>query len=287
MGAGLLDDADLAALCDRCAAAAGVDLRHLLTVADDEELRLTQNAQPALTFTGIALASLLRRRGIEPAAAAGHSVGEYAALAVTGAVAAEEAVTAVTERGLAMAEAAPPGTSTMAAVLGLAPEAVKEALAGREDVWPANFNTPTQTVIAGTTAGVEQASEALREAGAKRVVPLAVSAAFHTPLMAAAAARLRQTLDGLSWSSPEVPVVANLTAEPYLEPGSIPGILERQLSSPVRWADSIKMLQRLGVDAYVELGPRRALAGMLRELAPGAAAHNIATPQDAAGALLQ
>src|SRR3984893_14443444 len=130
MGKDLLSDPEVADLCDHGAAAAEVDLRHLLTSADDEELKLTQNAQPALCFVGVGLTLLLRRRGVEPAAAAGHSVGEYAALAVSGAVGAPQVVKAVVERGRAMAEAAPAGTGSMAAVLGLEPEAVEVALAG-------------------------------------------------------------------------------------------------------------------------------------------------------------
>src|SRR5579864_7730095 len=152
MGSELLSDPEVSELCDRCAASAGIDLRRLLTSADDDELRLTQNAQPALCFAGIALTLLLRRRGVEPAAAAGHSVGEYAALAASGAVGAPQVIKAVVERGKAMAEAAPAGTSSMAAVLGLDARAVEVALAGMNDAWPANYNTPTQTVIAGTTA---------------------------------------------------------------------------------------------------------------------------------------
>src|SRR5690348_8136384 len=133
MGAELLEDPELASLCDRCASAADVDLRHLLTAADDDELRLTQNAQPALCFAGVALTLLLRRRGIEPAAAAGHSVGEYAALAAGGAVDAPRVIKAVVERGKAMAEAAPAGTGSMSAVLGLDAAAVEAALEGVED----------------------------------------------------------------------------------------------------------------------------------------------------------
>ncbi|HEY2436906.1 MAG TPA: ACP S-malonyltransferase, partial [Solirubrobacteraceae bacterium] len=199
MGAGLLQDEGWSDLCDRCSEAAGIDLRHLLTDAGEDELRLTQNAQPALTFTCIGLGTLFGRRGEEfrPIATAGHSVGEYASLVLAGAIGPEDAIKAVVERGRAMAEAAPPGTSTMAAVLGLDPEAIKAALAGLEGVWPANFNTSTQTVIAGTVDGVERAIERLREAGARRIVPLNVSAAFHTPLMRAAAARLREALQGL------------------------------------------------------------------------------------------
>src|SRR6202165_4421254 len=154
MGAELLTDHEVADLCEQCSAAADVDLSHLLTAADEEELRLTQNAHPAFFFVGFGLPLLLRRRGIDPAAAAGHSVGEYAALAASGAVGAPQVVRAVVERGKAMAEASPAGSGSMAAVLGLDPQAVEEALAGMNDAWPANYNTPTQTVSAGTTAGL-------------------------------------------------------------------------------------------------------------------------------------
>jgi [acyl-carrier-protein] S-malonyltransferase len=287
MGADLLQDQGLADLCDRCAAAAGLDLRRLLTEADEHELRLTQNAQPALTFTGIGLAALVRRRGIEPAAAAGHSVGEYAALAVAGALPPEDALRAVVERGRAMAEAVPAGTSTMAAVLGLEPAGVAEVLKDLHDVWPANFNTPSQTVIAGTLAGVESASERLRTAGARRVIPLSVSAAFHTPLMRPAAERLREVLQGLRWSQPTLPVVANLNAEPYGDPHQFPDLLERQLYSPVRWSDCVLALRGLGAEGYLELGPKRALTGMLRELAPDAPAFSVADAESARSALLQ
>lgn len=281
MGAALLADPELSQLCDRCAQAAGIDLRRLIVDADDDELRRTENAQPALTFTGIGLARLLARRGIEPAAAAGHSVGEYAALCVGGAMPPEDALRAVADRGRAMAEAAPAGTTTMAAVLGLDPDAVERELAAVEDVWPANYNTPTQTVIAGTAAAVETASEKLREAGARRVVPLNVSAAFHTPLVKEAAGRIRPVLDSIAWSAPRLPVVANLTAEPYRGAEEIPDVLERQLSSPVRWAQSVATLRRLGITEFVEVGPKRALTGMLRELAPGTGAASVATPEDA------
>ncbi len=224
MGAELLTDPEIAELCDSCSRGADVDLRHLLVGADDDELRLTQNAQPALCFMGVALTTLLKRRGIEPEAAAGHSVGEYAALAVGGAVGPPQVIRAVVERGRAMAEAVPAGTSSMAAVLGLDPHAVEVALAGMNDAWPANYNTPTQTVIAGTTAGLEVAARRLQEAGAKRVIPLNVSAAFHTPLMAPAA---------------------------------------------------------VGCDTFIEVGPKRALTGMMRELAPGAKAVAVSTPPGA------
>ena len=278
MGTELLTDPEVAELCERCSAASDVDLKRLLTTADDEELRLTENAQPALCFVGLALTLLLKRRGIEPAAAAGHSVGEYAALASSGAVGGPQVVKAVVERGRAMAEAAPAGTGSMAAVLGLDAQAVEDALAGINDAWPANYNTPTQTVIAGTTAGLEAATEKLQAAGAKRIVPLNVSAAFHTPLMAPAAERLRAALDRIEWRSPRIPVMANLTGREHQGGDRIPHVMEMQLRSPVRWAGCVGSLVELGCDVFVEVGPRRALTGMMRELAPGAKAMAVGTP---------
>jgi len=278
MGGELLTDPEVSDLCDRCSSSADIDLRHLLTGADDDELRLTQNAQPALCFMGVALTLLMRRRGIEPAAAAGHSVGEYAALAAGGAAGAPQMIKAVVERGRAMADAIPAGTSSMAAVLGLDPQAVELALAGMNDAWPANYNTPTQTVIAGTTAGLEAATRRLQEAGAKRVVPLNVSAAFHTPLMAPAAERLRVALDRIEWRSPRIPVMANLTGRPHQGGDRIPHMMEMQLRSPVRWGACVAALVEMGCDTFVEVGPKRALTGMMRELAPGKTALAVADP---------
>jgi [acyl-carrier-protein] S-malonyltransferase len=278
MGAEVLEDPEVAELAASCSAAAGVDLSRLLIEADDDELRLTMNAQPALVFMSVALARLLARRGVCPSAAAGHSVGEYAALCVSGAIAPEEAVRTVVERGRAMAEAAPAGTSSMAAVLGMAAEAVEAALIGVPDVWPANYNTPTQVVIGGTMLGLERATERLKTAGARRVMPLNVAAAFHTPLMESAGGVLRGALEMASWRPPEVPVVANLTAEPYRDAGGISAALQRQLSSPVRWSESVQRLSAMGCDRFVEVGPKRALTGMMRELVRGAPAHAVSGP---------
>jgi [acyl-carrier-protein] S-malonyltransferase len=278
MGAALLADPEIAGLARRCSDAAGVDLRHLLVDAPDDELRLTGHAQPALLFMGVGLARLLARRGIEPAAAAGHSVGEYTALCVAGAVSPEDGVRAVAERGRAMAEASPPGTSSMMAVIGIAPERVEEALQGLEDVWPANYNTHTQTVIGGTVEALARAQPRLEGAGARRVLPLNVAGAFHTPLVAGAGVRLRGVLDQIVWRTPEFPVMANVHARAYQAGDNVPDALERQLSSPVRWIESVTGLLELGCDTFVEVGPKRALAGMMRELAPGRAATSLATP---------
>jgi [acyl-carrier-protein] S-malonyltransferase len=283
MGADLLTDPEVSDLCDRCSSATGVDLRHLLTTATEDELRLTQNAQPALTFMGIGLTLLLARAGHRPDGAAGHSVGEYGALAAAGAVEPAQVIEAVTERGRAMAEAAPAGTSSMSAVLGLGPGAVEAALAGLDEAWPANYNTPTQTVIAGTMEGLEVATRRLQEAGAKRVIPLNVSAAFHTPLMAPAAERLRAALDRIEWRAPRLPVMANLTGRPHQQGDRIPHVMEMQLRSPVRWADCVQALVDAGCDTFVEVGPKRALTGMMKELAPGRKAVAVGTPLAVSG----
>ena len=278
MGADLLQDDEVSALCDKCSSSADVDLRHLLAAATDDELRLTQNAQPALAFMGVGLTLLLARAGHKPEAAAGHSVGEYGALAAAGAVEPQRVVKAVLERGKAMADAAPAGTSSMSAVLGLDAKAVEVALAGMNDAWPANYNTPTQIVIAGTTAGLEAATARLQAAGAKRVIPLNVSAAFHTPVMAPAAERLRAALDRIEWRAPRITVMANLTGRPHLDGDRIPHVMEMQLRSPVRWAACVQGLVEMGCDTFVEVGPKRALTGMMRELAPGAKALAVSTP---------
>jgi [acyl-carrier-protein] S-malonyltransferase len=166
----------------------------------------------------------------------------------------------------------------MAAVLGLDSREVEVALAGMNDAWPANYNTPTQTVIAGTMAGLGAATKRLLAAGAKRVIPLNVSAAFHTPLMAPAAERLRATLDRIEWRAPRVPVMANLTGRSHQGGDRIPQVMEMQLRSPVRWAACVQMLVELGCDTFYEVGPKRALTGMMRELAPGATAAAVGTP---------
>ncbi|MDQ6691935.1 MAG: ACP S-malonyltransferase, partial [Candidatus Dormibacteraeota bacterium] len=271
MGADLLADPEIDQLCIRCSTDA--DLRHLLTSAGDDELRLTENAQPALCFMGIALTILLRRRGLEPVAVAGHSVGEYSALVAAGVIDPQDAIRLVTERGRAMAQAVPAGQTSMAAVLGLDPEAIVQAISGISECWPANYNTPTQTVIGGSLAALEQARGSLVDKGARKVLPLNVSAAFHTPFVAPAARRFRAVLDGITWGKPAIIVAANLTGAPYPPGTDFPDVLERQLQSPVRWSECVRALSESGATDFLEVGPGRALRRMLKELAPGAGAH--------------
>ena len=276
MGTDLLQDDEIVALCERCSTE--IDLRHLLTEAGEEELKLTQNAQPALCFLGIGLTILLRRAGLEPAAAAGHSVGEYPALVAGGALSPEEAIGAVVHRGRAMAEAVPAGQTSMAAVLGLDPDAVVKAISGIESCWPANYNTPTQTVIGGSMQALEAATEALTAAGARKVIRLNVSAAFHTPFVAPAADRLRDVLGHLAWTDTRVPVAANLTGSVYPNGANFAEVLESQLKSPVRWSDCVRSLSEAGMTDFVEVGPGRALRGMMKELVPSAGAYPAGTP---------
>jgi [acyl-carrier-protein] S-malonyltransferase len=276
MGVEILQDPEIDGLCTRCSTE--VDLRRLLTEADDEELTLTQNAQPALCFLGIGLTLLLRRSGLEPAAAAGHSVGEYAALVAGGALSPEEAIHAVVHRGRAMAEAVPAGETSLSAVIGMSPERIAETIWPISECWPANYNTPTQTVIGGTLAALDEATVALTAKGARKVVPLNVSAAFHTPFVAPAADRLREVLGRLAWTGPTVPVAANLTGAAYPPGANFAETLEEQLKSAVRWSDCVRSLSALGVTDFAEVGPGRALRGMLKELAPGAGGHSAGTP---------
>lgn len=288
MGAELLEDQEVSRLCDECSEATGLDLRRLLTTAGDEELTLTQHTQPCLVLVGVGLSLIARRRGLVPVAVAGHSVGEYCALAVAGVLSPVEAVLAVAARGRLMSDAVPAGLTSLYAVLGLAPEAVTEALADIDEVWPANFNTPTQTVIGGSVEGLERAADRLRRLGARRVLPLNVSAAFHTPFMRPAAARLRAELDRLQWRDPRLPVISNVTGGAHSTGATIPSRMEEQLRSPVNWMACVGSLSALGCDTYLELGPRRALTGMMRELAPAARAVAAGTPAalaevDAAG----
>ena len=281
MGREVLSDPEIADLERRASKAVGLDLRRLLCDAGEEELRATEHAQPALVFMGVALSRLAERQGIRAVAAAGHSVGEYAALIASGAASWEEGMAAVAERGRAMAAFAR-GDSGMLAVLGLAPEAVREVLSHLENVWPANFNTPTQTVVGGLTGALEPAAQALLQAGARRVLPLNVAAAFHTPLMAPAAESLRPRLEAVAWQDPAYPVVANVNARPHPRADAVASLLVRQLASPVLWGQSVSTLQALGCERFLELGPRRVLSGMMRELAPGAAAQAVSSPADLA-----
>ena len=235
----------------------------------EAELTLTPNTQPAILTASVAAARALASLGITPDWTAGHSLGEYSALVTTGVLSFGDAVRAVRLRGTAMQEAVPQGEGAMAAILGLAPEAVeavcRDAANGRV-VSPANYNAPEQTVIAGHADAVARASALALERGASKAVPLAVSAPFHCSLMRPAELRLAEHLASVTFADPKVPVVVNVDAAPVTSGAAARDALVRQVCSPVRWAESMRVLRGLGASQFVEVGPGRVLAGILRRI---------------------
>jgi [acyl-carrier-protein] S-malonyltransferase len=262
------------------------DVGRLLLEAEQSELTLTANAQLATFVLSLVVLDAIERVGVEPTLCAGHSLGEYTALAAAGALGFEEGVHLVVERGEAMHRAAEERQGTMAAVLGASDDDVEAACQRAEgEVWVANYNAPGQVVIAGVPEAVERAGELAKELGARRVMAIPVAGAFHTALMAPARARLRKVLAEAPFVAPEVPVVANVDARPHKVPGEWPGLLSAQLCGPVRWRQSLETLVREGATRVVEVGPGGVLTGMARRTIPGVSALAVATPEDL-GALL-
>jgi [acyl-carrier-protein] S-malonyltransferase len=251
----------------------------------DEELLLTQNAQPAILTVSIAAQRVLAARGLEPAFVAGHSLGEYSANVAAGTLAFADAVSVVRRRGQYMQEAVPVGAGSMAAILGLDAEVVARACdeaADGEVVSPANINGAGQVVIAGATAAVRRAGERAKALGAKRVIPLAVSAPFHCALLKAAEERLEPDLRALTVQTPRIPIVANVDAEPKRDAASAVDALVKQVSAPVRWEQVVRRLASEGVTHYVEVGPGTVLSGLVKKIDRGATVLNFSEPQDLA-----
>ncbi|MGH9368927.1 MAG: ACP S-malonyltransferase [Thermoanaerobaculia bacterium] len=251
----------------------GFSLSRLCFEGPEEELKLTANAQPAiLTHSVAALRDLEARfpERLEGAAfAAGHSLGEYSADVAAGALAFADAVLLVRRRGGLMQDAVPPGAGAMTAILGLAPEEVEAACrdaAQGEVVSPANYNSPEQTVIAGHAAAVARASSLCAQRGARRAIPLPVSAPFHSPLMAPARERIRPLLEAAQFRDARWPVVTNVDAAPASSGASLRDALVRQIDSPVRWVESVRRLAAEGVLRGLEIGPGNVLAGLVRRI---------------------
>lgn len=260
---------------------AGRDLTSLLLDAPMEELTRTDNAQLATFVMSLVVLDAVERLGLFPAACAGHSLGEYTALVASGSLSLSDGTRLVIERGGAMQSAAEERPGTMAALLGIADDDAEAACQRAEDdVWVANYNAPGQVVIAGTSSGVETATERARELGARKVLPIPVSGAFHTQLMLPARARLRRTLDDVEFHSPEVPVVANVDARVHTDPAEWPGLLSSQLCSPVRWRQSLEALGGRGATVLAELGPGGVLTGMVRRTVPDVRGVSVAVPDD-------
>jgi [acyl-carrier-protein] S-malonyltransferase len=264
--------AAVGAVLARASAALGQDLASLIAGGPAEDLNLTVNTQPAMLAAGFAVYEAWRGGGGRtPAIVAGHSLGEYTALTVAGALTLEDAVRTVRFRATAMQEAVPVGLGAMAAILGLSDDDVRRACvaaAGGEVVEPVNFNAPSQVVIAGHRTAVERACESAKKLGAKRAMLLPVSAPFHSSLMQPAAQRLRTHLAGVALHSPALPVINNVDVAIETDPARIVDALARQAAAPVRWVETVLALKDRGVTHVVECGPGRVLAGLTRRIAP-------------------
>ena len=279
------DEAD-EAFASAAATAAGADgprLSDLCFNGPDDRLRLTEIAQPAIVAASIAAYRTLAANGIEPHFLAGHSLGEYSAHVAAGTLDFAEAVSIVRRRGRYMQEAVPVGTGAMAAILGADLDLVQQACteaAGGEVVSPANINGPGQIVIAGTATAVSRASARAKALGAKRAVPLPVSAPFHCALMKPAEERLEPVLRALASRQPRIPVVANVDAEPKRDGASSIDALVRQISAPVRWEQVVRRLASEGVTTYVEVGPGTVLGGLVKKIHAGASILHFGSPEE-------
>ena len=265
--------------------ALGIDVAKLCFEGEAATLALTANAQPAILTTSVAaLRVVLEETEIRPDLLAGHSLGEFTALVASGCVPFSDAVRIVRKRGEFMQEAVPPGVGKMAAVLGLTSQEVSELcaeVAGEKAVVsPANFNSPTQTVISGEARAVEAVSLLAKEKGARRVVELEVSAPFHCSLMEPAAVRLRDVIAKVDLHPMKYPVVTNIEATANLDPARVEDILVEQVVSPVRWAESLEFLKDSGVSEFFEIGPSKVLSGLVKRTLRDVSCASIEKPEE-------
>ena len=274
MGKDLLDNFSIAReTFEQAGDALHEDMRRMCLEGPEDRLRLTANTQPAILTLSVAAWRVLQNEAeIRPVCAAGHSLGEYSALTASGAVAFEDAVVLVRKRGELMQDAVPEGVGAMAAVMGLDKETVEEickASADSEVVCPANYNAPGQIVISGHATAVERASAAAKEKGAKKVIPLNVSAPFHSPLLVPAGEQLSESLQQTPVNGFSFQVISNVEAEPYPSSESVADLLTRQISHPVRWQECMERAEAMEVDLALELGPKKVLVGLMKRIAPG------------------
>jgi [acyl-carrier-protein] S-malonyltransferase len=263
---------------ERASEAAGLDLIHLCFEGPEAELVQTEVQQPALVATSLAVLAAVKARGIKPDFVVGHSVGEFAAIASAGAIRLEEAIALVRERGLAMAEAARKNPGSMAAILGLDDEVVERICRRILNVWPANYNCPGQIVVSGEDPAVDEACDLAEQEGARRAVKLRVSGAFHSPLVARAADRLRPALDRVKFTEPTAPFMSTVTAR--IEDAKRMGpLLVEQLTAPVRFTHAAQALRRKGVQTFVEVGPGNVLSGLIKRIDRNAKTISVSTPE--------
>lgn len=259
------EDPKARALFDRAGEILSLDMK-ALCFEENDKLDITEYTQAALVTTCLAITNVVRSKGLEPDVTAGLSLGEYCAIAVAGGMSELDAIRTVRSRGILMQEAVPAGEGAMAAVLGMTGEEIEAVINPMEGVSIANYNCPGQLVITGYTEAVEKASELLKDAGAKRVVPLKVSGPFHSPLLAEAGRKLGEVLETVEWSSLRIPYVTNVTAESIIDIRKTKELLEKQVASSVRWEQSVRNMIADGVTVFVEIGPGKTLSGFLRKI---------------------
>jgi [acyl-carrier-protein] S-malonyltransferase len=259
----------------------GFPLSRICFEGPEDRLRLTEITQPAILAASVACLRPLCECGARPVLVAGHSLGEYSALVCAESISLPDAIRIVSRRGRYMQEAVPVGTGAMAAILGMAPGKVEELCrecAEGEVLSAANYNSPEQTVIAGTAAAVARAVAAAPARGAKRAITLPVSAPFHCELMRPARERLATDLGSTTFSAPRVPLVANVDAGIRTSAAELPATLGEQVTSPVRWDDSVRAMAGRGVTTFVEVGPGRVLGGLIRRIAPSTRTLHVEDP---------
>ena len=251
-----------------------------LCFEENDKLDITEYTQAAMVTTCLAMTAVVKEKGLEPDVTAGLSLGEYCAIAVAGGMTESDAIYTVRQRGIFMQEAVPTGVGSMAAVLGMTGEEIEAVIKDMDGVSVANYNCPGQIVITGYAKAVEDASEKLKEAGAKRVIPLNVSGPFHSPLLEDAGINLGKVLDVVEWSPLNIPYVTNVTAEYVSEIGETKELLQKQVASSVRWEQSIRNMIENGVDTFVEIGPGKTLAGFMKKISRDVKMYNIETLED-------
>jgi len=257
--------------------ALGFDISKLCFEGPEEKLKQTEFTQPSILLVSIAVWAVAAEHGVKPSMAAGHSLGEYSALAAAGAIQFEDAIKLVKTRGRFMQEAVPEGVGAMAAILGMEKEKIEEALSTISDglVSVANYNSSKQIVISGKKESVEKAVETLKNAGLRKAVMLPVSAPFHCAMMKPAEERLSPLLDSTQFADPAFPVFANVDTSEVRTGAEARGKLKLQVSRPVMWEQSILKMQDAGVQVFIEVGPGRVLSGLVRQILPDAKIFNI------------
>ena len=251
-----------------------------LCFEENEKLDLTEYTQAALVTTSLAMAHVVREKGLTPDVTAGLSLGEYCAIEMAGGMSLKSAVCTVRERGILMEHAVPAGKGSMAAVLGMKAEDIENTISSVDGVEIANYNCPGQIVITGKKEGVERAAELLKENGAKRVIPLNVSGPFHSSMLKKAGQELEKILENQEVSPLKIPYVTNVTGDFVHEEREIKSLLSRQISSPVKWQQSVENMILNGVDTFVEIGPGRTLNGFIRKINRDVSVYSIQTVED-------